>query len=54
MVMTTIFKAWYFFLFILFLGLTFVAVCLHRWYAIPIFVAMAIALGIIVWNIRND
>lgn len=54
MAMTTIFKAWYFFLFILFLGLTFVAVCLHRWCAIPIFGMSAIALGVFVWTIRND
>ena len=54
MVMTTIFKAWYFFLFILFLGLTFVAVCLHRWYGVLIFGMGVIALGVIVWSIRND
>lgn len=52
--MKSIFKAWFVFLFVLFLGMLLVAAALHKWLAIPIFLGITIALGVVLWSIWND
>ena len=52
--MKSIFKAWYVFLFVLFLGMSLVALFLHRWEGLCMTLIMTIALGVILWSIWND
>lgn len=52
--MKSIFKAWFVFLFVLFLGLLLIAIALHRWLAIPIFLMMTTSLSVVLYSIWND
>lgn len=52
--MKSILKAWFTFLFILCLGFVFISATKYLWFGVIIFSFMSIALGTVVYTIRND